>query len=302
MSTSLRAESFADINIVEVTVLTADSVVGATTLTVKSTVGFTTSQAIYVGTTGQDGCELAYVATVASGTSLTLSAALLLPHSKYDPVTGVVGDKLRVYRASNVDGTAPIDGNFTVLGTRQIDPDQQSTYFTDSTGSSDYWYKLTYFNSTTLDETALSASTAVRGDDFGHYASITEIRSKAGFENAFNLKDRRIDMERRAAESEINTTLAGHYTVPFQKPVPEFVNTLTIQLAAGLLLLDVYGSGHVQGKDMVKSAREQLQTLRTNTGALIDTAEGADSSSSISSWPDETTTDERAFTGVDQDF
>jgi len=302
MATTLRAESFADINILETTVLTADIAAAATTIPVKSTAGFNVGQAIFVGTRAQEGCEVSYVQTVASATSLTPSSALTLPHSKYDAVTGVVGDKLRIYRAANVNGTAPDDSAFTVLNTRSIDADQHSTYFTDTTGSSDYWYKLTYFNSTTLDETALSASTAVRGDDFGHYASISEIRSKAGFENAFNLKDQRIDMERRAAESEINTSLAGHYSVPFQKPIPEDINTLTIQLAAGLLLLDVYGQGNSKGKELVTGARMRLQTLRNDTAALIDTAEGQGGDSAISSWPDDTTTDERAFTGIDQDF
>lgn len=298
---TLRAESFADVNILELTVLTADASAGATTITVKSTAGFTVGQPVYIGTRAQDGCELAVVKTVTSGTALELVAALTMPHSKYDPVTGVVGDKLRIYRASNVDGTTPDDASFAVLGVRQIDADQQSTYYTDSTGSSDYWYKLTYYNATTLAETELSASTAVRGDDFGHYASLSEIRSKAGFEGAANLSDQRIDLNRKAAETEINSALSGKYTVPFS-PVPEHIHTLTVALGAGLLLRDAYGDSNPKGSTLVKDARTELAGLRTDQGYLTDTAEGANPSAGISSIPDDSTDDARLFEGVWEKF
>lgn len=291
MSTTLRAESFADINILELTVLTADAAVGATTITAKSTVGFTVGQAIYIGTTArEDACELVYVQTVASATSLTLSSGLTLPHSKYEPVTGVVGDKVRIYRAANVDGTTPADTSFAVLAARQIDPDHQSTYYADSTGSSSYWYKMTYYNATTLTETDLAASTAVRGDDFGHYVSLSEIRNEAGFANAVNLRDTVVDQQRRAAESEINSALAKYYTTPFS-PVPAMIETLTIQLAAGLLLNAAYGGSSTQGKTLVKDARDLIARLQSGDTLLDDDA-GADAlSEGVSSWPDDTTAD-----------
>jgi hypothetical protein len=47
----------------------------------------------------------------------------------------------------------------------------------------------TYCNATSNVETDIQDSVPVRGDDFGHYASLTEIRSEAGFDNAYNLSD-----------------------------------------------------------------------------------------------------------------
>ena len=56
-------------------------------------------------------------------------------------------------------------GAFAVI-TRlaEIDPDQTSTYRTDTSGGSDYWYKVTYYSSTAaVDATDLAVATAVRG-------------------------------------------------------------------------------------------------------------------------------------------
>lgn len=60
-------------------------------------------------------------------------------------------------------------------------------------------YRYTYYNATSNIETDIEDSVPVRGDDFGHYASLTEIRSEAGFDNAINLSDVTIDQQRRAA-------------------------------------------------------------------------------------------------------
>lgn len=301
MATTLRAESLADSNIKERSQLNAAADTVATTLTLRSTDGFAQDMPIVVGQGGQDGAELAVVASVSSATQVALTAPLTLPHSVYEPVTGLLGRKLRIYRAPNVDGSVPADEAFSVLASRTLDVDQPSTYYIDSEGSSSYWYKLTYFNDVTQDETSLAEATAFRGDDFGHYASLSDIRSKAGFDNASNLSDDRIDLERRAAEDEINTALKGYYTVPFSKPVPKQITSLTIQLAAGLLLLAVYGAGYAQGKELTKSARDQLQALRGGGGTLADSSE-VTGSNDISFYPDDTVDDDRAFESVLERF
>ncbi len=74
---------------------------------------------------------------------------------------------IHFYRAANVDGKVPADDLFSVLATRDIDPDQPSTYMTDSAGGSGFWYRSTYFNASTNEETALTDSEARRGQDCG---------------------------------------------------------------------------------------------------------------------------------------
>jgi len=286
MPTTLAIESFSDNNIRERSVLAVGAAEGDQNLTMASTEGFANGDIIYVGQLSREGCEKAVIQSVASETTVTLVGPLGLPHGRYEAVSSVVGDQIHVYRAVNVDGSVPADGAFSVLATREIDPDQLSTYYTDSSGNSNYWYRYTYYNETSLAETDLDDSDARRGDDFGHYASLTEIRKEAGFDNALNLSDTVIDQQRRAAESEINTALASKYTTPFS-PVPEIIHTLTIQLAAGLLLQNAY-RGTDRGKDKLKAARDLImalqngdQTITDENGTAITSGEG------ISSFPGE---------------
>ncbi|ODR16050.1 hypothetical protein BHQ19_32335 [Mycolicibacterium porcinum] len=69
--------------------------------------------------------------------------------------------------------------------------------------------------------------------------------------------------------------------------VPEIIHTLTIQLAAGLLLQNAY-RGTDRGKDKLKAARDLIhalqvgdQTITDDDGQVITSGEG------ISFWPDE---------------
>lgn len=286
MPTTLAIESFNEINIRERSTLSIGAAAGATELKFESAQGFQAGDVIYVGQLSREGCEKAVIASVDDATTVTLDSALTLPHARFEAVSSVVGNKIRIYRAPNVDGSVPANDSFTVLVDREIDPDQQTTYYTDSSGDSNYWYRYTYYNPVTEDETSLDDSQPVRGDDFGHYASLPEIRKEAGFDNAHNLNDTTIDQQRRAAESEINTALASRYTTPFS-PVPEIIHTLTIQLAAGLLLQNAY-RGTDRGKDKLKAARDLIyalqvgdQTITDDDGQVITSGEG------ISFWPDE---------------
>lgn len=286
MSTTLILESFSDINIRERSLLTSGASVGDTELVLESTQGFNDGDVVYIGQLSREGCEKAVIASVDSGTSVTLTAGLELAHARFEAVSSVVGNRIRIYRADNVDGSVQPIASFTVLVDREIDPDQQTTYYNDPVGTSDHWYRYTYYNPTTQDETPLEESPVTRGDDFRHYASLSEIRKEAGFSNAINLSDIVIDQQRRAAESEINTALSSRYLTPFN-PVPEIIHTLTIQLAAGLLLQNAY-RGTDRGKDKLKAARDLIhalqvgdQTITDETGNAITNGEG------IASWPGE---------------
>ena len=285
MATTLRIDSFHESNIVERGELAADALEGATTLLLRSTQGILVGQVIYVGHLSREGIEKAAVLSVDDETTLTLAAPLKLAHKAYEPVTAVLGDKIHIYRAVNVIDAVPADDAFTVMATRDIDPDDMSTYYRDSAGSSGYWYRFTYFNETTLAETSLTELEAVRGEDVPHYASIREIREAAGFQNAYNLADSRIEMHRRLAEAEINTALAGNYIVPFS-PVPEIVHALTVQLGAALLKDDAYGSSDTSKK--LKEVRLLLDEYRLGSLTISDAA-GVDlgTSETISGWPNE---------------
>lgn len=282
--TTLLIESLADINIRERTALSAAVAAEADDLPVNSAEGFAAGQPVIVGTPGTDGAELASVDEVSSDTELTLAAALNLSHQRFEPVIGLVGGVARIYRAPDVDG-AP--GSFTELATRTLDVDQPTTYYTDSGGSSAYWYKWTYYDATSGAETDLEAAEAVRGDDFAHYAPLAPIRATAGFSNAHNLKDASVAEYRRQAESEINSALATAYTVPFAAPVPEIIRTLTVQLAAGFLLQAAYGEDNERAKELLKAARDKLKQMASGEGAVVDEDGENLAGGEVTGFPDE---------------
>jgi phage gp36-like protein len=268
MATTLRIDSFQEINVIERTELSADYVDAAETLSIRSTEGLSAGQSIYVGQLSREGCEKAVIASVVDQTTINLSEALKLPHARYEPVTAVLGDSIHIYRAPDLDGNVPADMQFSVLTTRTIDPDQPSTYYKDATGSSAFWYRYTYFNPISNDETPLTAFDAWRGDDFEHYASLAEIRKEAGFEHAYNLPDSDVELQRRNAESEINASLVGAYTVPLA-PVPAIIRTLTIQLAAAMLLAKAYGeTAGIRQK--LKDARAAINGYKNQSSVLTD--------------------------------
>lgn len=308
MATTLQADSFAPANIKERAVLDADVAAGATSLTLKSNQGLEVGDFLYLGTLAQEGCEKAVIQSLVDGTGVTLAAGIAFAHTRFEPVTALLGDQVHFYRAANVDGTVPADGSFSaILSPADIDPDQPSTYRVDSTGGSDYWYKVTYYNSSAAaDATDLVAATAVRGADYAHYASLSEIRGRAGFGRNLNLLDSRIDACRRSAESEINGALVGKYTVPFEKPVPELIRHIAVDLAAGFLLLDQYGTlndgSTKDGAARVKDARAQLLQIQTGATSVV-TVDGSSlaqaTTSASSSLYDETT--DSGITGGDDE-
>lgn len=285
MASTIRIESFKKVNIRERTVLAEDAPAGATSLTVESNAGYVVGQTIYVGALSREGCEKAVVATLTDGTTIIgLAEPLKRAHGRFDAVTGVLGDSIRIYRAVNTDDKPPADMLFQQMAVRSIDPDQPNTYYTDPDGSASFWYKATYFDRLTAEETALSLADPMRGDDYGRYAHLDEIRQEAGFTKSRNLADYVIDMQRRAAEAEINAALGSKYKVPF-KPVPEIIHTLTVKLAAAMLSHDQFGDAISRKK--LDDARAMLARYASGDGVVTDEdGNSLNNSRAVRSYPD----------------
>ena len=294
MATTLTIESFGPTNIRERTELLEPAASGDSVLKLVSTSDYAMGDILYVGSLGLEGCERAVVASVDTSTQFTLVAPLEHAHIAFDDVCSVLGDTIRIYRAPNVNGSVPADGSFVALATRTIDSDQLSTYYRDSNGTSDHWYKFTNTNLNTTDETALSDSTAVRGQDFGNYCSLREIREEAGALQAYTLPDTTVSQCRTNAQNEINAALRNVYgkKVPFN-PVPAQIRTLTIQLAAGLLRSVRFPGQTSLWEQGLKDARARLVALQNKDDSLTD-EEGEDiGDSSIGYYPGDD--DYRAF-------
>jgi hypothetical protein len=296
MSTILSIQNFSDRNVKETTALNLDAPIGSTALTVSNNQNIAANDYLLVGNPGGETTEILAVSSVATAVTVNTAATTLI-HNRFDPVRALVGNQIRIYTAPNVSGLQPADTAFTtILATIAIDPDQAQTIYTDATGTSNTWYKFTYYNSTTTSETSLADSTSARGGGVGNYCSIEQIRNQ-GVKSRY-ISDSTIDQKRQAAQSEINGALVGHYAVPFVAPINPFIVDLTARLAAGLILTTQYGIfstlNTTNGKALLDEARKQLVALQTDSADLVDsngnsiglTTPGA---SAVEGWPNETT-------------
>lgn len=137
----------------ERTVLTDPVNSAATNLPVKSSQEITATEFIFVGEPGKEKTELTSVTAVVDVLNLTVPA-LSYSHSEGDPVITSRWNKIKIYKATSLTGTyteiaaSPID----------IDPDnpENTTNYDDGTGLATDYYKISYYNSTTTTESALS--------------------------------------------------------------------------------------------------------------------------------------------------
>lgn len=303
MSQTLSLSNFEAPNIGESAQLGADAAIAATTITVGYTDNINPDDFIYLGHLGSEAGEVVSVDTISDATHLTLvSPGTLKVHTSTTPVTVLFGDKIKVYRAANVDGSQPADTDFDFLEQISIDYDQLSTTYVDETGGSDYWYKYIYANTANGQESSLVDSMAVRGGGVGNYCSLADIREDAGVEQASGLPDATISRYRRRAQAEVDSKLGGIYVTPFD-PIPEAIEQITILLATGWLLIKEYG---VFDGDSNKEGRAKLKEGRDWIGLIIDgtaTLPGAlgvitDHDPTIAGWPNDTTALSDPLTGA----
>lgn len=244
MPATFTINNFSTPNILEKGQLNADAAVSASPVTLNTinNNNIAANDYVVVGTLGSEGSELKQVTSV-SGANSVVVPSITLPHLRFDELTKIYGSQITVQRAANVNGTQPADTSYAAFSGSliSIDIDQPSTLFTDPTGSSDYWYKFVYTNPTTGLSTSLADSSSARGQGYGNYASLADIRNEAGFNRSRNITDAIIDQKRQAAQTMINGALVGIYSLPFAVPINPLIADMTIRLAAGWLLLEQYG-------------------------------------------------------------
>jgi len=303
MSVILKLNNFGPSNAVEKTYLNADAAAAAVGVTLKNAQSAAVNLYLLIGAPAQENTELRLI-TALSGVAATV-AALDRAHNKYDDVTILAANKIQVYRAANVDGTVPDDGDFSTLGSPlDIDYDNLSTRYNDATGGSGYWYKYTYINSQTSAETDIAESEAVRGGSPNDYCTILDIQEEAGIEGNQYISEAYIAGQRTRAQSVINSALKGTYTVPFTAPVPGVLERMTILLAAGYILKREFGEGAVgtnadgQAKidEVMRTDPDNpglLQQVLNGTLQLVDDVDGTTTATTqrVTGWPNSTTED-----------
>lgn len=267
MSVTLKIDNFASTNIKEQSTLAERTGVGAASIKLANNDNMVAGDFILIGSLGSETGEITTVQSSLGATLATVNP-LKLEHAQNELVTALLGDAIKLYRAADSNGLQPADGDFSHIQTIPIDPDQLSTTVVDAAGGSGYWYKYTYFNSSSTAETAIADSTAARGGGASNYVTLDAIRNEAGFKNNRNISDATIDLFRRQAQDEVNGQLSGQYEIPFPtNPTNGTIQRITMLLAAGFLQVDQYGpryNTNAQGVNTkVAEARATIERIRT---------------------------------------
>jgi hypothetical protein len=283
LSQSFRLPNFPDINLEDVTNLTADAASGQNVINVIGTAGMNSGD---IGLLGEPGSLVGEFVTIDTldTTSITFIGNLINLHRQTEPYTNVFGDQIKCYRTLNVNNYPPSDDDFAAnpFGSPlNIDQDSPISLFTDLAGGAQHWYKFVYLNSITLSETALAASKAIRGgSSINHYCSIEDIRREAGILNANQIQDTQIALRRDQAESQVDgALLAAGYTLPMTDAmdnpyIPAMVSNATRLLGASFVLLQDYGpvagTDTKDGDSKNKQAMAIIKGIQDHTLILVD--------------------------------
>lgn len=307
MAQTLRPTNFDSINLQEKTELSQDVAAGQKVARVLSTQGIVSGETYVVGELGAEQAELKVLDSKADN-DLTALTNFLHQHRKGETVTKLFGNKIRIYRASNVSGVAPAEAGYALVGTVDIEVDQKYTEYLDTTGGSDYWYKKTYYNEQSGSETDLADAVAIRGGNYGYYVSWEDVRGEAGLNNNKWIEESVYQDKLSKAQSEVNASIRlGGYTLPLTV-VPEVIKHATILLAAGYVLTRDYGpenAGTVKdGERKIRQAREILKGIEDGSQSLTDDNTGAqlpnDAPGRVNGYPDDSATEERFFRTTDK--
>lgn len=293
MTEILQPSSFDPINIIETSRITADAAAGQKVVIVENPSGISANVYAVMGNLAAENAELMQVDTIV-GSTVTFTENLANKHYDNEPITILYANQVKIYRAANVDGTMPADGSFAAIGSPvTIQADQAYVEYTDISGGSSYWYKKTYYNSFSTNQSDLSLAVAIRGGGYGHYTNIDAVRSEAGISNNRYIDNSFVYQKMIMAESEVNGSLViGGYTLPLTT-IPNDVVNATNLLAAGYILANDYGPEHSgtskDGERKIKLAREILARIEKHETSLVDsTGTAIANTSRILGYPDET--------------
>ena len=255
----------------ERTAVATDALPGnSVVLTVKNSDNFAINDYVVIGWEGSEQAEMGKV-TAASGGTITVDV-LKLPHKADEPVTKYRYNKRKFY--GSLDGLT----NFIELtgyGSPvqiQVD-DPQGTYLEYSGNEGYLYFKATYWNSTTSEETNVQDSDTVYGDESGRYCSIYAIRKQAGLTNNPFITDGIIETYRKRAENEIDSYLNARYYLPLTnssnvQEVPFLVENCAVLLGAGYIDYQEFGS-EGEGVKWLGEARSILKALQTPGGQQL---------------------------------
>jgi phage gp36-like protein len=237
-------------------------------VTLKNSLNFAVNDYVAIGTEGSESAELAKI-TAVSGQTVTLDL-LKLPHYADEPIVKYRYNKRKFYGCATINGTYVDLASYGSPVTINVG-DNLGTLL-EYTGTEGYvYFKATYYNSTTTEETSTSDADPVYADDSLRYCSIYAIKKQAGLTNNPYITDGIIETYRKRAESEVDSYLNSHYTLPLvnsdgDNEVPFLIENCTTLLAAGYMDYQEFGKDG-QGVKWLGEARSILKKLQ-NGGSI----------------------------------
>lgn len=240
-------------------------------LPVDNVNGYKDNQYVIVGQKGNEGAELRQIRVggVNIGEETLLVDMILFDHRMNDPIISVYYNQRKLYGCETKDGTyvvipQGVDENDEDIEAVDLEVDIMDGTLLTYTGSTYKFFKATYYNDFTLEESSLDDSEVFSLEKV-HYATLEDIRTMAGFAKNPRITHARVSRKRDFAESEVNASLVGRYNLPLAF-VDDTVRNIATQLAAGYLMQDEYGDQKddvpENGDSYVKQARSLLVQIR----------------------------------------
>lgn len=286
---------------IERTRLTADAAAGSNvSLSVENADSFSQYDYVVIGYEGNELAELEQINAAVSGNTAFQVATLKFNHKAGEPVTLYRYNKRKFYGSETEDGSyVELTGDGSPVDIQVDDPQGTRLEYSDDTYA---YFKATYYNSYLDEETAIAESNAVQGDQTGRYATLYDIRKHAGLAGNPLYSDVRIELKRKQAESEVNASISGRYSLPLAE-VPGVISAITELLAAGYIDKEEFGKDG-EGVGWLADARSQLKAIQKGTMLLIG-ADGTElsrptSDGVLKGYPNAIDTDPENFSMADK--
>lgn len=238
-------------------------------LNVTSKEGIAVNDYIEVGVEGTATAEICQVSAVTE-TTLTVTT-LLNAHLQDEPVIKYRYNKRKFYGSLTSTGSfSELTGSGSPIAIVVTNP--QGTILEYSGGEGYTYFKSTYFNSTTTDESNIADADVVLADESVRYCSLYDIRKQAGIQENANIDDGKVEAKRKQAENEVNSMLYERYMLPLTNfsgnpEVPNLVTRLTYLLAAGYIDYEEFDEGN--GVKWLGEARAILKSVQSGVQRLI---------------------------------
>jgi len=271
-------------------------------LSIVNSAGFAVNDYVVIGLEGSEVAELCKITAVAA-TTITV-ATLALAHQIDDPVVKYRYNERKFYGSLTATGSyTELTGYGSPVTIAVNDP--QGTILEYTGGEGYLYFKSTYYNSTTTDESNLVDADTVLADESVRYCSLYAIRKQGGLTNNPYVTDGLIEVYRKRAESEVDSYLNARYILPLinstgSPEIPFLVENCTMLLAAGYMDYQELGKDG-EGIKWLGEARGVLKRLQSPGGQQLLGSDKLEMqsrilSNGVQSYPDDTDCEPPVFT------